>query len=76
MHARALRELHAGAARSAMTREVLATLAAIAEIQQRYGPQACHRYVISFTTSAADIAAVYELARLAVPPAPRRRSWT
>jgi phosphoenolpyruvate carboxylase len=67
VHARALRELHAGAARSAMTREVLATLAAIAEIQQRYGPQACHRYVISFTTSAADIAAVYELARLAVP---------
>ena len=67
VHARALRELHAGAARSAMTREVLATLAAIAEIQQRYGPRACHRYVISFTTSAADIAAVYELARLAVP---------
>jgi phosphoenolpyruvate carboxylase len=67
VHARALRELHAGAARSPMTREVLATLAAIAEIQQRYGPQACHRYVISFTTSAADVAAVYELAALAVP---------
>ena len=67
VHASALRELHTGAARSAMTREVLATLAGIAEIQQRYGPQACHRYVISFTTSAADIAAVYELARLAVP---------
>ena len=67
VHARALRELHSGAARSAMTREVLATLAAIAEIQQRYGPQACHRYVISFTTSAADVAAVYELAGLAVP---------
>ena len=66
VHASALRELHAGAARSAMTREVLGTLAAIAEIQQRYGPQACHRYVISFTTSAADIAAVYELARLAM----------
>ena len=66
VHASALRELHAGAARSAMTREVLATLAGIAEIQQRYGPQACHRYVISFTTSAADIAAVYELARLAM----------
>jgi phosphoenolpyruvate carboxylase len=67
VHARALRELEAGAARSAMTREVLGTLAAIAEIQQRYGPQACHRYVISFTTSAADVATVYELARRAVP---------
>ncbi len=67
VHARALRELQTGAARSAMTREVLGTLAAIAEIQRRYGPEACHRYVISFTTSAADIAAVYELARRAVP---------
>ncbi|MGH3399216.1 MAG: phosphoenolpyruvate carboxylase [Streptosporangiaceae bacterium] len=67
VHARALGELQAGAARSAMTREVLGTLAAIAEIQQRFGPRACHRYVISFTTSAADIAAVYELARRAVP---------
>ena len=66
VHARALRELHAGAARSAMTREVLATLAAIAQIQARFGPQACHRYVVSFTTSAADIAAVYELAGLAM----------
>jgi phosphoenolpyruvate carboxylase len=67
VHAAALREVHAGAARSAMTREVLATLAAIAEIQDRHGPQACHRYVVSFTTSGADIAAVYELAALAVP---------
>jgi len=67
VHARALRELHTGAARSAMTREVLSTLAAIAQIQERYGRRALHRYVISFTTSAADIAAVYELARLAVP---------
>ncbi len=67
VHAAALRELHAGAARSARTREVLATLSAIARIQDCYGPQACHRYVVSFTRSAADIAAVYELARLAVP---------
>jgi phosphoenolpyruvate carboxylase len=67
VHAAALRELHAGAARSARTREVLATLTAIARIQDCYGPQACHRYIVSFTRSAADIAAVYELARLAVP---------
>jgi phosphoenolpyruvate carboxylase len=67
VHASALRELHAGAAKSPMTREVLATLAAIATIQERYGPQACHRYVVSFTTSAADIAAVHELAAIAVP---------
>jgi phosphoenolpyruvate carboxylase len=66
VHARALRELHAGEEPSAMTREVLDTLAAIAAIQDRYGPQACHRYIVSFTTSAADIAAVYELAGLAV----------
>ncbi|HEY1644674.1 MAG TPA: phosphoenolpyruvate carboxylase, partial [Streptosporangiaceae bacterium] len=67
VHAEALRELHAGAARSPRTREVLATLTAIARIQDSYGPQACHRYIVSFTRSAADIAAVYELARLAVP---------
>jgi phosphoenolpyruvate carboxylase len=67
VHAAALRELHAGAARSPQTREVLATLAAVASIQDSYGPQACHRYIVSFTRSAADIAAVYELARLAVP---------
>jgi phosphoenolpyruvate carboxylase len=67
VHAAALRELHAGGDLSPQTREVLATLQAIARIQRSYGPQACHRYIVSFTTSADDIAAVYELARLAVP---------
>ncbi len=67
VHAAALRELRAGAAQSARTREVLATLAAIAAIQDRYGQAACHRYVVSFTRSAADIAAVHELAGFAVP---------
>ena len=70
VHAAALRELRVGQAPSAQTREVLATLAAIAEIQQRHGLAACHRYVVSFTTSAADIAAVYELAELAVDSRP------
>ena len=45
--------------------EVLETLRAIADIQQRYGEQACHRYVISFTHSASDVTAVLELARRA-----------
>jgi phosphoenolpyruvate carboxylase len=72
VHAQALAELRAGTVAaggeiSARTREVLDTLRAIAVIQRRFGPAACHRYVISFTRSAADIAAVYELARLAVP---------
>jgi len=71
VHAQALAELQPGTAAagqvSARTREVLDTLRAIAVIQQRFGPEACRRYVVSFTRSAADIAAVYELARLAVP---------
>jgi phosphoenolpyruvate carboxylase len=65
VHAAALRELRVGQPPSAQTREVLATMAAIAAIQRRHGLAACHRYVVSFTTSAADIAAVYELAELA-----------
>jgi phosphoenolpyruvate carboxylase len=47
--------------------EVLDTLAAMAELQARYGPDACRRYVVSFSRSAADLAAVRALARLAVP---------
>jgi phosphoenolpyruvate carboxylase len=73
VHAAALRELRepsAGPQPSATTREVLATFRAIASIQRRHGTEACHRYVISFTTSAADIAAVYELAELACPEGP------
>ena len=65
VHAAALRELRVGQEPSPQTREVLATIAAIASIQRRHGVDACRRYVVSFTTSAADIAAVYELADLA-----------
>jgi phosphoenolpyruvate carboxylase len=65
VHAAALRELRVGQEPSPQTREVLATIAAIASIQRRHGVDACRRYVVSFTTSAADIAAVYELAELA-----------
>jgi len=67
VHDAALAQLRAGADPSAQTREVLATLAAMAEIQDAHGEQACRRYVVSFTRSAADIAAVHELAGLATP---------
>ena len=47
--------------------EVLETLRVMAELQARYGPEACRRYVVSFSRGAADLAAVRALARLAVP---------
>lgn len=45
--------------------EVVDTMEVIAELQSRYGESSCRRYVVSFTRSAADVAAVYELARRA-----------
>ena len=73
VHARALAELRAAGPPSlendgdwsAETQEVLATFRAIAWIQDRFGVRACHRYVVSFTRSAADMAAVHELASYA-----------
>ncbi|MDQ1486193.1 MAG: phosphoenolpyruvate carboxylase [Actinomycetota bacterium] len=65
VHANALAELRAGGATSPMTDEVLETIRAVAWLQQEYGVDACRRYVISFTTSADDIAAVFELASIA-----------
>jgi phosphoenolpyruvate carboxylase len=62
IHAQALVEVRAGAKRSAATREVLDTLGAIAALQARFGPDACRRYIVSFTRDVHDIAAVYELA--------------
>jgi len=47
--------------------ETLATLRAMAEVQKGFGTAACRRYVVSFSRSAADLAAVRALARLAVP---------
>ena len=52
---------------SEQTREALATLRAMAALQERHGPAACRRYVVSFTRAAADLVAVRALARLAVP---------
>jgi phosphoenolpyruvate carboxylase len=54
-------------ARSDTAREVLATFQTMARLQDRHGVDACRRYVISFTRSAADVVAVAALARLAVP---------
>jgi len=76
VHARALAELRAAGppgvepvssagSWSDRTEEVLATFRAVAWVQDRFGTAACHRYVVSFTRSAADIAAVFELARYA-----------
>ena len=42
--------------------EVLETYRAIADIQERFGSEACHRYVISFTREAQDVYNVLELA--------------
>jgi phosphoenolpyruvate carboxylase len=53
-----------------MTDEVLATLRVMALLQQRWGPRACPRYVVSFCSSATDLAAVPALARAAVGDQP------
>ena len=70
VHRTALAEIGSGGPRSPETDEVLATLRTIALLQQRFGAQACHRYVVSFTTSAEDIAAVHALAERAGAPNP------
>ncbi|MBY6060506.1 phosphoenolpyruvate carboxylase [Microbacterium esteraromaticum] len=66
VHAEALAELDAGAELSERTQEVLEVFRAIADIQQRYGLRAAGRYVVSFTRSAADLAAVHRLAHYAL----------
>jgi phosphoenolpyruvate carboxylase len=66
VHALALEEVLSGDELSDQTEEVLATLRVVAQIQQRFGPEACRRYVVSFTRTANDIAAVYELADAAL----------
>ncbi len=70
VHAAALAELRAGRKLSAQTQEVLATFRAIRSIQLRHGTDACRRYVVSFTTSSADISAAYQLAEFACPGQP------
>jgi phosphoenolpyruvate carboxylase len=50
--------------------EVTATFRAIAAVQARFGIEACHRLVVSFTASASDVLDVLELARLSVDGEP------
>ena len=66
VHAQALAELDAGGELSEQTEEVLEVFRAIADIQRRYGLRAAGRYVVSFTQSAGDLAAVHRLAGFAL----------
>lgn len=65
VHAAVLAECRAGGALSDQAVEVLEVFRSIAQIQRRYGPRAAGRYIVSFTQSADDLAAVHELARFA-----------
>lgn len=62
VHARALAECEAGGPLSPQTEEVLEVFRTIAQLQSRYGLAAAGRYIVSFTQSADDLAAVYRLA--------------
>ncbi|WP_232384561.1 phosphoenolpyruvate carboxylase [Actinomadura violacea] len=62
LHEQALAEVRAGGGLSEMTEEILETLRVVAWIQKRFGVRACHRYIVSFTRSAQDMANVHELA--------------
>jgi phosphoenolpyruvate carboxylase len=70
VHSLALAQLHSKGDLSGQAKEVLDTMGAIAMIQKRFGPEACRRYVVSFTRSVGDIAAVYELAEHATGGTP------
>src|SRR5438093_120800 len=59
---RALDEVRAGRARSELTRDTVDLLGVMDALQRRFGVESCRRFVVSFTRSAADVAAVYELA--------------
>jgi len=50
--------------------DMLETFRTMSRLQQRYGVDACRRFVVSFTRDAADVAKVYELAALATGGAP------
>jgi phosphoenolpyruvate carboxylase len=68
VHAKVLAELEAGGKLSELADEVLEVFRAVAQIQKRYGTRAAGRYIVSFTQSADDLAAVHRLARAAVGP--------
>ena len=70
VHRAALRAIHEGQLESEVARgvtadEVLSGFRAIAAIQARFGVDAAHRYIVSFTASPSDVTDVLELSRLA-----------
>lgn len=68
VHAKVLAELESGAPRSELAEEVLDVIRTVGFLQERYGPRAAGRYIVSFTQSAEDLANVHKLARFAVGP--------
>ncbi|WP_100811487.1 MULTISPECIES: phosphoenolpyruvate carboxylase [unclassified Microbacterium] len=68
VHRRALEELEGGGELSETTEEVLEVFRAVAFVQDRFGPRAAGRYIVSFTQSAEDLANVRRLARYAAGP--------
>jgi phosphoenolpyruvate carboxylase len=68
VHRKVLEEVAAGGPLSDQAEEALQVVRTIAQIQQRYGPRAAGRYIVSFTQSAEDLANVHRLARAAVGP--------
>ncbi|MEU3016325.1 phosphoenolpyruvate carboxylase [Nocardiopsis sp. NPDC007018] len=68
VHAAALKEIESGGPLSERTEEVLDTIRTISWIQERFGVEACRRYIVSFTRSAEDVEAVHKLATHALPP--------
>ena len=63
-----LAEQSSDAEPSELTTEVLDVFRSIAFIQERHGPRAAGRYIVSFTQSSEDIANVYKLAVAATGP--------
>ena len=68
VHAKVLAELEEGGKLSDLADEVLEVFRAVTQIQERYGTRAAGRYIVSFTRSADDLAAVHRLARAAAGP--------
>ncbi len=66
VHAAVLEEIEAGGELSERADEVLEVFRTIAFLQERYGPAAAGRYIVSFTQSADDLANVHRLARHAI----------
>lgn len=68
VHAKVLAELDAGGPRGEQAEEVLDVFRSVGFLQERYGPRAAGRYIVSFTQSAEDLANVHRLARHAAGP--------